>query len=184
MSRINNIDLEKINYFVNEIKSDLTKARKTQVLEGEWNLNDPTSQFQALLKYEKGEMVLKMDSPSFMGGDGNFPGPLHYCFYGLLSCYTGVFVATCSMLGVKLKKLSARVEADINFSRVFGLSDAPIMEEVRLKLFVESEDSEEKIREAEKLASERCPAVYTLTHPVKFAPSLHISKPVGQEKTS
>lgn len=33
-----------------------------------------------------------------------------------------------AMLGIKLKKLTTKVEADVNFSKVFGISDAPIME--------------------------------------------------------
>ena len=54
-----------------------------------------------------------------------------------------------AMLGIRLKKLSTRVEADINFSRVFGIGDQPVMEAVRVTLLVESDEDEEKIKEAE-----------------------------------
>ena len=81
-----------------------------------------------------------------------------------------------AMLGFRLKKLSTRVEADINFSRVFGVGEQPIMEEVRVTLLVESDEEEEKIKEAEKLAIERCPVVFTLKNPVKLIPAMEITR--------
>ncbi len=176
MKSLNHVNLDSIQAFQEQAKKEHAKVKKTQIIEGEWILENGNCQFQAALKYEKGETVLKCDSPTFMGGEGTFPGPLHYCFYGLLSCYTGVFVTICSMMGIELKKVKSKVEGDLNFSKVFGLSDEPVVEEVRVKLFVESSAPEEKIKEAERLASERCPAVYTMTHIIKFSPQLEILK--------
>ena len=73
-----------------------------------------------------------------------------------------------------LKKLTTKVEADVNFSKVFGVSDEPIMEEVRVKLIVVSDEPEEKIKQAEELALQRCPVVFTLKNPIKLVPSLEI----------
>ena len=36
MKRLNNVDLEKVKAFGEEIKKNPAKARRTQVLEGEW----------------------------------------------------------------------------------------------------------------------------------------------------
>jgi len=132
-------------------------------------------QFQSNIKFEGGETVFKVDNPTFMGGGGKLPGPMHYCFYGLASCYTGTFATMAAMLGVQLKKLTTRVEADVNFSRVFGVSDVPTIEEVRVTLRVDSDAPEDIIKEAEKLALERCPVVFTLRNPVKLVPKLEIS---------
>ena len=87
-----------------------------------------------------------------MGGRGSLPGPMHYCFFGLASCYTGVFATIATMLGIKLKQVKTRVEADLNFSRMVGLGEEPPMEEVRVKLTVISDAHSEKIKEAENLA--------------------------------
>ncbi|PJA97795.1 MAG: disulfide bond formation regulator [Ignavibacteriales bacterium CG_4_9_14_3_um_filter_30_11] len=132
-------------------------------------------QFQSNIKFEGGETVFKVDNPTFMGGGGKLPGPMHYCFYGLASCYTGTFATMAAMLGVQLKKLTTKVEADVNFSRVFGVSDVPTIEEVRVTLRVDSDAPEDIIKEAEKLALERCPVVFTLRNPVKLVPKLEIS---------
>jgi uncharacterized OsmC-like protein len=101
---------------------------------------------------------------------------MHYCFYGLASCYTGVFATMAAMQGIPLKKLTARVETDINFSKVFAVGDQPIMEEVRVMLRVVSDAPEEMIREAEALALRRCPVVFTLRNPIQLTPSLEIRR--------
>jgi len=176
MARVNNVDVEKVQAFESKIKQDPSMARKTQVIEGEWIVAEGGAQFQSTIFFEGGETVFKMDNPTFMGGGGTVPGPMHYCFYGLASCYTGTFATMAAMLGIRLKKLTTRVEADVNFSRVFGVSEAPTMEEVRVTLQVESNAPEEKIKEAEKLALERCPVVFTLRNPVKLTANLQIAK--------
>ncbi|MEK6583913.1 MAG: OsmC family protein [Nitrospirota bacterium] len=176
MGRINNVDLSKVMEFGEQIKNDPDKAKRTQVIEGEWLINEGGAQFRSAIKFEGGETVFEVDSPTFMGGGGKFPGPMHYCFYGLASCYTATFATMAAMLGIELKKLTTRVEADVNFSRVFGLGDQPVMEEVRVILNVVSDAPEAKIKEAEELAIQRCPVVFTLKNPVKLTPSIKISR--------
>src|SRR4030067_371939 len=176
MARINNVDVNKVVDFGNQIKGVSNKAKKTQVIEGECLLNEGGSQFKSTINFEGGQSVFEVDSPTFMGGGGKFPGPMHYCFYGLASCYTATFATMAAMLGIELKKLTTRVEADINFSRVFGLGDQPVMEEVRVTLNVVSDAPEEKIKEAEELAIQRCPVVYTLKNTVKLVPIIKISR--------
>ena len=174
MERLNNVDLKKVMEFGEQIQNNPAMAQKTQVIEGNWLLEQGGPQFEATIKFEGGQTVFQVDNPTFMGGGGTLPGPMHYCFFGLASCYTGTFATMAAMLGITLKKLSVKVEADINFSRVFGAGDQPVMEEVRVILEVVSDDPEEKIKEAEKLAIERCPVVFTLRNPVKLTPSLII----------
>jgi uncharacterized OsmC-like protein len=176
MPRINNVNVENVQTFGTQIQNDPSISRTTQVIEGEWILEEGKTQFRSKINFEGGETVFEVDNPTFMGGSGNLPGPMHYCFYGLASCYTGTFATMAAMLGIELKKLTARVEADVNFSRVFGLSEDSTMEEVRVTLQVESDAPEEKILEAEKLALERCPVVFTLRNPVKLTPKLEITR--------
>ena len=176
MTRINNVDIDKVKAFGEQIIIGHSNARNTQVIEGEWLLKEGGAQFQSTIEFVGGQTIFEMDNPTFMGGSGNLPGPMHYFFYGLASCYTGTFATMTAMLGIKLKKLTTRVEADVNFSQVFGLEDQPIMEEVRITLHVVSDAPEEKIKEAETLALQRCPVVFTLINPVKLTPRLEIFK--------
>jgi uncharacterized OsmC-like protein len=176
MKRLNNVDLEKVQTFGEEIKKNPAKARRTQVLEGEWIVKEGQVQFHSPIQFEGGKTTFEADNPTFMGGGGSLPGPMHYCFFGLASCYTGVFATIAAMLGIELKQVKTRVEADLNFSRMVGLGDEPPMEEVRVKLTVVSDAPPEKIKEAEKLAQQRCPVVYTMRNIVKLTPTLEIIK--------
>ena len=63
-----------------------------------------------------------------------------------------------------------------NFERAFGLGEAPTIEEVRVTLYVVSPAPVEKIREAEELALQRCPVVFTLRNPIKLTPEIEISQ--------
>lgn len=175
MPRANNVDAEKMVGFAGQLKADPSKARKTQVIEGEWLLTDGGPQFKSNIKFEGGEVTFESDNPTFMGGGGTLPGPMHYCFYGLAACYTGVFAAAATELGIQLDSLTIRVEADLNFGRVFEISDEPIMEEIRVILQIASSATEQKLQEAERLALERCPVVYTLRNQIKLVPSLEVS---------
>ena len=133
-------------------------------------------QFRAEVNFEGGKIIMESDQPTNLGGGGTRPGPLHYCFFGLAYCYTATFAAMASMMGIELKRLTAKLEGNLNFSRVFGLSTEPVMEEVRIALQVESDASQEKLEEVEKLAYERCPAVFALTEQVKLKTSLEVKK--------
>jgi uncharacterized OsmC-like protein len=81
-----------------------------------------------------------------------------------------------SMMGIELKRLTARLEGDLDYSRVFGLSNEPVMKEIRIALHVESDAPQERLEEVEKLAHERCPAVFALTEPVRLNTSLEVRK--------
>lgn len=177
--RRNNVALDQVAAFGEQIETDRTKARRTQVVEGEWLVQDGGPQFRSTINFEGGSTVFEVDNPTFMGGGGKLPGPMHYCFYGLASCYTGMFATIAAMLEIPLTKLTVKVEADVNFERAFGLGDAPTIEDVRVTLHVVSPASAEKIREAEQLALQRCPVVYTLRNPIKLTPKIEISQGQG-----
>ena len=91
MKKLNNVDLDKVNIFGEEIKKNPAKARRTQVLEGEWIVKEGQVQFHSPIQFEGGKTTFEADIPTFMGGGGSLPGPIHYCFFGLASCHTGVF---------------------------------------------------------------------------------------------
>ncbi len=174
MATVNHVNLDVLQQIVSEAKTDKSKLRRTQKIEGEWLFEDNGPQFRAEIAFEGGKMVMEADQPRNLGGGGTRPGPMHYCFFGLISCYTSTFATVAGQMGIKLNKLSARLEGNLNFGRVFGLSHDPVMEEVRIVLSVESDAPRSKLEELEKLAYERCPAVFALTEKVKLKTSLEV----------
>jgi hypothetical protein len=104
---VNNIDLDKISQTVGNGKRDKSTLRKPVKLQGEWNF-DPNKgyQFKTELSYEKGKQVIEIDSPSFLGGNGNRLGPMAYCVAGIVSCFIATFVSVAATDSVELTKLS------------------------------------------------------------------------------
>lgn len=174
-SNLNNVALNQVEAFADQIRADRSKARRTQIIEGEWLTQGGGPQFRSKIGFEGGSTVFEVDNPTFMGGGGKLPGPMHYCFFGLASCYTGMFATVASMMDIPLTRLTVKVEADVNFERAFALGDSPTMEEVRVTLNVVSPAPAGRIREAEELALQRCPVVFTLRNSIKLTPRIEIS---------
>lgn len=171
--KINNVDVDKVNATVDNVKKDLTVAKKLNKIEGDWNVGQG-SQFRATVQFEGGKATLEADQPSFLGGGGTQPGPMIYCLYGSASCYAATFATMAAMSGITLRKLKVVAESSLDFSKVFGLSNNPITEKVKFTLFVESDAPAAKLRELEELSKERCPAVFCLTNPIPLETDLKI----------
>lgn len=174
MTILNNVNADRLAQIIKEAETDKSKVKRSQKIEGEWLLEEGGPQFRAEIKFEGGKIIMESDQPTNLGGGGTRPGPLHYCFFGLVSCYTATFATVASTMGVELKRLTARLESNLNFSRAFGLSQEPVIEKIHITLEVESEAPREKLEEIERLAYERCPAVYALSTPVKLNTSLEV----------
>ena len=165
--KINNVDTEKAGAFVEEVKKDKSKALKVKRAGGNWNLENGKAQFTAILEHSKGSTIAEADGPPFMGGSGIKPDPVQYCLFGLAACFAQTFASIAAEKGIKLKHLKVAVENKVNLSKALGLSDEPIVKNVKLQVDASSE-SEENLDEVRKLAEERCPGVYCLTNPIKL----------------
>ncbi|HSB50324.1 MAG TPA: OsmC family protein [Nitrosopumilaceae archaeon] len=167
-NKINNVDLEKVSNTVAKGKEDKSTLKKPVKLQGEWNL-DPTTeyQFKTELSFEKGSEVIEIDSPSFLGGNGNRLGPMAYCIAGITSCFIGTFVGIAAQQGIKLTKLKVNTECNVNFAKTFDLSDEPITEGINFQIDAQSENADKKkLQDILRMAEERCPAMYSMSHKI------------------
>lgn len=173
----NNVNVDALQKTASEMKQDPAKAKRTQRVAGAWNFEEGKAQFAAALPFEGGSMTVEMDQPRAQGGSGLKPGPVQYCLYGTASCFAGTFAIVAAMEGVELKELKVTAEADVNFSKMFGLSEDPVIERVRVNLAVRSDASESEVRRLEDLAAQRCPAVFCMTHVIPLSTTLtYLSK--------
>jgi uncharacterized OsmC-like protein len=170
MSNItNNVDLNKISKTIEEGRNDLSTLRRPVKLAAEWNLNpDKPYQFKTELVYEKGKQVIEIDSPSFLGGNGNRLGPMAYCVAGITSCFIATFVTVASSKGIRLSKLNVNAQCNINFAKTFDIADEPITEGIEFQIEAESQDADkQQLEEIIGLAEKRCPAIYSMMHEIK-----------------
>lgn len=166
---VNNVDLDKIEQTTASGKEDRSALLKPVKLQGEWNL-DPSKgyQFRTELAYEKGKQVIEIDSPSFLGGNGNRLGPMAYCVAGITSCFVATFTSVAASQGVKLKKLNVNAECSVNFAKTFDVADEPITEGIKFEIEAESENADkDRLKELLKMAEERCPAMYSMSHIIR-----------------
>ena len=172
---INNIDLDKIQKTIESGQKDPQYLKKPVKLEGEWNFDiEKGYQFKTELAYEKGKEVIEVDSPSFLGGNGNRLGPMGYCIVGITSCFLTTFMSILSNHGIKLNKLRINAECNVNFAKTFDISDEPITEGVNFEIDVGETDQDgdnspddQELQKLITMAEERCPAIYSMSHIIK-----------------
>ncbi len=170
----NNINLEALGKYFEEVKKDPSQAKKTKLVDCEWVLEQGKPQFRAEVNFEQGSESIQSDFAPFMGGWGSKPDPIQYCLYGLAACFAGTFVAIVSQEGITLKKFKISVENKIDLSQTLGLSENPIVEEVTITSVIASDAPKEKIAELLDLATKRCPGIYCLTKPIPLKTNLVI----------
>lgn len=163
---INNVDLNKISKTIESGKEDKSSLKKPVKMHGEWILDSSKGyQFKTELSYEKGKQTIEIDSPSFLGGGGNRLGPMSYCVAGITSCFIGTFAAVASNLGVNLTELSVDAQCNVNFAKVLDVADEPIMNGIDFDIVVKSDNANRtKLDSILKMALERCPAMYSMSH--------------------
>ena len=166
MPKRHNVNVDAIQETMAAIQSDPTKAKRTQRVQGLWNLAEGQPQFTAEISFPGGTLTLESDQPPFQGGAGTRPGSIQYALFGLASCFTTTFVSVAAVEGLPLDEVRAIAEFDMNLSKTLGLADLPIIEEVRVTLKVRSPAPRQTIEAVARLAEERCPAVYCLTNPI------------------
>ena len=171
---MNHMNLEGLKTFVEEVKQDLKKAKKSKKIECSWNFNEGKPQIEAKVQHPKGETILRSDFAPFMGGEGLAPDPIQYCLFGLAACFAGTFMSMATMKGIKIEGLNVSAENFTDLSKTMGLTDNPIVERVKIVTTVKSDAKEEQLKELEKMAHERCPGVYCLVNPIPLESELVI----------
>jgi uncharacterized OsmC-like protein len=166
---VNNVNLSNINGFVEQGKKNRDLLKKVIKLEGEWIL-DPSKgyQFRTELAYEKGKQVIEIDSPTWLGGNGNRLSPMAYCIAGITSCFIATFASIAASKGIRLKRLTVSSNCTINFAKTFDVADEPINEAVNFEVNAEAENaSRQELEEVLRLAEDRCPAMYSMKNVIK-----------------
>jgi len=169
---MNHMNLDGMKTFMEEVKQDLSKAKKSKKVECSWNFDEGKPQIESRAQHPKGETILRSDFAPFMGGEGLAPDPIQYCLFGLAACFAATFMATATMMGIKIDDLRVSAENFTDLSKTLGLTNNPIVEKAKIFIAVKSNAKEEKLRELERLAHERCPGVYCLVNPIPLETEL------------
>jgi uncharacterized OsmC-like protein len=169
---MNHMNLEGMKIFIEEVKQDYSKAKKSKKVGCSWNFGEGKPQIESRIQHPKGETTLQSDFAPFMGGEGLAPDPIQYCLFGLAACFAGTFVSMATMMGIKIQDLRVSAENFTDLTKTLGLTNNPIVEKVKISATVKSDAKKEQLKELEKLTRERCPGVYCLVNPVPLESEL------------
>lgn len=168
----NNVNTVEIERFITAVKQDPAQAKKTKSVEEVWNFTEGAPQFKTILKYPKGELSLTCELPPITGGWGGAPDPIQYCLWGLAACYAATFAASATSEGIILEELRVTAENKMNLQKQIGLSQSPIIEEVKFTVHAKSKAPRDKLARIKQLADERCPGVECITRPIPLKTEL------------
>ncbi len=165
---LNNVDLKAIEEHAEAIKKEPSSALRLNRIEIDWQAGAGQPQMATAIKYEGGEFPVEIDSPRFMGGQGLKPGPIHYCILGMVSCFTATFVTAASAQGISFRRLKSSGQCEIDFSRVFGVSDNPTIRAITFMIEADCDASLGQLEAAREEALARCPAVYAMSNQISM----------------
>lgn len=174
---MNNVNVEAIHKFVQQVEGNPSAARKEKVVSGSWNFEEGNPQYEATVEFPTGSLQIRSDQAPFMGGGGLAPDPVQYCLYGISSCYAGTLVSIAAAEGIELKSLRVTARNRIDLHKALGLSDQSIIQGVTLS--VEAEPAEgidfSEVERVAKIAEERCPGMECMKreipHTIEIVPA-------------
>ena len=162
---MNNVNVQKMEKFVQEIQEDPSQAKKHKQVSGSWIFTEGEPQFVAELPFQGGNLTINVELPPFAGGWGTSPDPIQYCLGGLAACFAVTFAATASGEGMRLSNLNVKAENWMNLQKQMGVGNANIIEKVRFTVSAGGV-SDQDLDRLVMLTKERCPGVECITQSV------------------
>ncbi|MCU0313367.1 MAG: OsmC family protein [Solirubrobacteraceae bacterium] len=154
-------------------QADPASARQAVRFDGSWQVEEGAPQFVTEIPLPDGSSVsFAADFPPPMGGRGQAPNPLAYCFWGGLACYAMSFAQEAALAGVELRSLRATVTTDFNMGYALGVGEDPPVERLDWELDVDADASPEQLEELKAAADAHCPGAYCIRNPVELRTSL------------
>jgi len=168
---INNVNLDKLRQKIEAVKANPDAAKMTNRIEGAWSIDPNEPQFSASVGFEGGKLTLESEHPTALGGKGTRPGAMTYCLFGFAACYATTYAICAAAEGVELDSLRVTAESDMDLTTSLGLGEKPIVQGVRINLQVKSKADDSALKRVERLAMERCPAIYCITNRIPLSTS-------------
>ena len=119
---------------------------------------------------------IDIDEPLELGGGNAYANPQEYLLAGLNACMMVGYSALCALQGITLQILEITTEGDIDLRGFFGLdpSIAPGYRELRTRVVIKGDGSEDQLRKIHELVLATSPNFYNVTRAVAVVPSLII----------
>lgn len=106
--------------------------------------------------------------PPVLLGDNEGANPVEFLLHALAGCVTTTTVLHASARGITIKSLSTELEGDLDVHGLLGLDEnvAPGYREIRIRMHVEADCSDEELDDLLKFAQNHSPVCNTVCRPV------------------
>lgn len=170
---MHNVNTDAVRQTAAAAAADPSSLRQQVRFEGSWQGREGAPQFVAQIPLPDGSSVpFAADFPPPMGGRGQAPNPLAYCFWGGLACYAMSFAQEAALAGVELRSLHAVVTTDFNMAYALGVGEAPPVQQLDWELIVEADARPEQLEQLKAAADAHCPGAYCIRNPIDLRTSL------------
>lgn len=106
--------------------------------------------------------------PPVLLGNNEGANPVEFLLHALAGCVTTTFVLHATARGITIRRLSSQLEGDLDLRGLLGLDDSvsPGYEQIRIKMDVEADCSEEELDDLLAYTREHSPVCNTVCRPV------------------
>lgn len=161
-----NIDIEKMNKFIQTVKDDPEKGRFTFKTETVW-------QDGSVSKTKARNFEIKTDEPEPLGGKDSGIDPIELLLGSVASCISIGFATQAAKRGIDLKDFSIETEGDIDVRGYFGLDGArPGFNNIRYKIKVDSDAPEKELKKILEIAEATSPMFDNISNGVSISSQL------------
>jgi uncharacterized OsmC-like protein len=159
--RFNNVDLSKLKESREKFEEENGHHNVEKIIRGEYNLEEGPS-FIGEVHTDHTKFILSSDEPSILGGLGVHTSPFTYVLYGTIACFANTVAIVCAEKRVALRKLNITGKVRYDIGPLLTSSKWPLISDLILEV-----EADKDIRSIILEAREKCPSIYTWSHPVK-----------------
>lgn len=161
-----NIDLKKMNDFIETVKNDPGKAKFTFKTETTW-------QDGSVSKTKARNFEIQTDEPEALGGKDSGIDPIELLLGSVASCISLGFATNAAKHGIDLEDFTIETEGDIDVRGYFGLTGArPGFQNIRYTVKVKSDASEEDLKKILEIAEATSPMFDNVSSGVSISSQL------------
>ena len=184
MTQINGVDVEALKQTLAAIESQPELAQFQFQAENEW-VNGPVNrttieQFQGTCQTHRHAQpfVYEADEPPVLLGEDGSANPVEYLLTALAGCVTTAMVVHAAARGIKINRLSSRLEGDINMLGFLGIDDSVRngYETIRIVFDIDADVPREELEALVKLGPTYSPVYDVISRSLPVEVTLAESK--------
>ncbi|MEJ2123048.1 MAG: OsmC family protein [Alphaproteobacteria bacterium] len=174
-TQINGLDVQTAHDTIEAIKADKSLARFKFRARNTW-ISGGTNRSTIRDFYGAGreddsrteDFVFTNGEPPILLGNNEGGNPVEFLLHALAGCVTTTFVLHAMARGINIMELSTQLEGDMDLQGLLGLDDSvsPGYEEIRIKLNVRADCSDEQLEDLLAYTEQHSPVCNTVCRPV------------------